>query len=61
MFALNGLPRLNYPVFAARRFHLASRDRFFLCVKAGDPHFDDVNTRRFFETLDAESVESVSA
>ena len=29
----NGLPRLNYPVFAAARFHLASKDRFFLCVK----------------------------
>src|SRR3954454_15818961 len=36
MLALNGLPRLSYPVFAAPRFHLASKDRFFLCIKAED-------------------------
>src|SRR5262249_5615719 len=27
---LNRLPRLSYPVFAASRFRLASKDRFFL-------------------------------
>src|SRR5690348_5493086 len=32
----NGLPRLNYPLFGAPRFHLASKDRFFLCVAADD-------------------------
>jgi Protein of unknown function (DUF3341) len=61
LFALNGLPRLNYPVFAAPRFHLASRDRFFLCVRAGDPRFDISGTRAFLETLKPESVELVPA
>jgi hypothetical protein len=33
MLWANGLPRLNHPVFAAQDFGLASRDRFFLCVR----------------------------
>src|SRR3954468_10650518 len=36
----NGLRRRSYPLFAARRFHLASRDRFFLCIKGGDAEFE---------------------
>src|SRR5689334_7282999 len=36
MLALNGLPRLSHPVFAARAFSRASKDRFFLCVLADD-------------------------
>ncbi len=47
MLALNRLPRLHYPVFGASRFHLASKDRFFLCIKAQDQRFDAQGTRRF--------------
>ena len=61
MLALNGLPRLRYPVFGAPRFHLASKDRFFLCIKAGDPRFDPSATRTFLERLGAETVELVPA
>jgi Protein of unknown function (DUF3341) len=39
MLWLNGLPRLHHPVFNVREFDLASRNRFFLCVLAGDPDF----------------------
>jgi hypothetical protein len=60
MLALNRLPRLSYPVFAAPRFHLASKDRFFLCIKADDPRFDRSDTQRFLQTLGAESVEFVA-
>lgn len=59
MLALNGLPRLHHPVFADRRFHLASRDRFFLCVKAEDERFDQSRTPRFLQSLGALSVEMV--
>jgi hypothetical protein len=59
MLYLNGLPRLHYPVFSAPRFHLASRDRFFLCVKAEDPHFGEEKTRLFLGELGARSVELV--
>ncbi|PAY04702.1 hypothetical protein CK489_36470 [Bradyrhizobium sp. UFLA03-84] len=55
----NGLPRLNYPVFAAPRFQLASKDRFFLCVKGEDPMFDDQATAEFLAGAGAASVERV--
>ena len=55
----NGLPRLNYPVFAAARFHLASKDRFFLCVSAHDAMFDERDTSAFLTDAGAVSVEQV--
>jgi len=61
MLALNGLPRLNYPVFAASHFHLASRDRFFLCVRAGDARFDPEQTAQYLGRIGARTVELVPA
>jgi hypothetical protein len=55
----NGLPRLNYPVFAARRFHLASKDRFFLCIKSDDAEFEPQKTSAFLAQTGALSVELV--
>jgi hypothetical protein len=55
----NGLPRLNFPLFAARRFRLASKDRFFLCVESRDAAFDEQVTASFLKGLGAISVELV--
>ena len=55
----NGLPRLNYPLFGASRFHLASKDRFFLCIGADDSEFDELRTLAFLRQLGASSVELV--
>ncbi len=55
----NGLPRLNYPVFAAKRFHLASKDRFFLCIRGGDAEFDAREISAFLKKAGALSVELV--
>ena len=61
MLYLNGLPRLHHPIFSASRFHLASKDRFFLCIKADDPRFGAVQTQQFLRDIGASSVELVPA
>jgi hypothetical protein len=55
----NGLPRLHYPVFGARRFHRASKDRFFLCIEGDDAKFDHQATSGFLKEAGALSVELV--
>jgi hypothetical protein len=51
MLALNGLPRLNHPIFNAPDFDLASRNRFFVSIRASDAAFDAGTVRAFLETL----------
>jgi hypothetical protein len=45
MLFLNGLPRLTHPVFNVREFDLASRNRFFVCIRAD-------GARDFLRTLE---------
>ncbi|SEJ14416.1 DUF3341 domain-containing protein [Paraburkholderia diazotrophica] len=59
MLAANGLPRLNHPVFNARHFEQATRNRFFLCLTARDPRFDIERSRRFLQGLQPMSVVEV--
>lgn len=56
----NGLPRLNYPLFGAKRFHHASKDRFFLCIGVDDGEFDEKETSAFLRGAGASSVELVT-
>lgn len=41
VLAANGLPRLAHPIFDAPDFDLASRNRFFLCLRTDDRAFDE--------------------
>jgi Protein of unknown function (DUF3341) len=59
MLARNRLPRPNHPAFNAQDFFRASKDRFFLCIKADDPQFDRHKTESFLENFGPISVSEV--
>jgi hypothetical protein len=59
MLALNDLPMPYHPVFNAPRFALATHDRFFLCIEAADPRFDNEQTRKFLQSLHPKGIEVV--
>ncbi|HUI94936.1 MAG TPA: DUF3341 domain-containing protein [Xanthobacteraceae bacterium] len=61
MLAKSRLPQLYHPVFEARAFARASRDRFIICVEAADPAFDARSVRETLEQLGAHDIEEVRA
>jgi hypothetical protein len=60
-FLGNRLPRLSHPVFAAPGFADASRDGFFLLVRADGDDFDAQQAGALLKDLGAESVREVPA
>ncbi len=61
MLALNGLPEPYHPLFNVKRFKLATRNRFFLCIEATDPLYDPQKTRHFLEGLNPHGVYEVES
>jgi hypothetical protein len=60
MLLINRLPRLSHPLFDVETFHLASLNRFFLVIEAGDRRFD-ARSRRFLTDLGAVRVDEAPA
>jgi hypothetical protein len=59
MLVLNGLPRLNHPLFNVDAFARATQDRFFLCIEARDDQFEPDVTRSFLTTLQPAAIYAV--
>lgn len=55
----SGLPRLMHPLFEIEEFRRATIDRFFLCIRADDPAFDEHRIAEFLTTLAPLSVYEV--
>lgn len=61
MLALNGLPQLYHPLFNVQAFELASRNRFYLCVRCSDRKYDAPTVQQHLEALDPLLVQEVPA
>ena len=61
MIVGNGLPRLRHPLFEAPHFDLATRNRFFLCLRGDGARFDESRARDFLESLKPMRVIEVAA
>ena len=59
MLIANGLPRLHHPIFNAPDFEQVTRNRFFLCLPARDPHYDEKRSRAFLQGLQPMSIAEV--
>lgn len=59
MFFLNGLPKLNNPLFNVDRFKKATDDGFFACIEADDDMFEKAEVKKLFEEAGATHIEEV--
>lgn len=60
MLALNRLPEPYHAMFNAPEFLRASKDGFFLCIKADDPRFEFSQTWDFLSGLNPRSLGEIS-
>jgi hypothetical protein len=60
-FIVARFPRLEHPVFNDERFHRASQDRFFLCVRSDDPRLGSTSLEELRSEWGADSIAEVPA
>jgi hypothetical protein len=61
LLAVSRLPKLYHPLFEAKSFARASKDRFLICIETSDPRFDADSIGELFSQLGAERIEEVRA
>ncbi|MEX1063339.1 MAG: DUF3341 domain-containing protein [Balneolaceae bacterium] len=59
MFFLNGLPRLNHPLFSIDNFSRATDDGFFICIESEDPQFEKEKVKKLFADAGVSNIEEV--
>lgn len=59
MFFLNGLPKLNHPLFNSENFKKATDDGFFVCIESEDPQFDEQKVQGLLKKAGATNIESI--
>lgn len=59
MFFLNGLPKLNHPLFSSENFKKATDDGFFVCIEADDPQFETEKVQHLLKEAGASSIEEI--
>ncbi len=59
MFFLNGLPRLNHPLFNSDNFKKATDDGFFVCIEAEDPQFESEKVQSLLKGAGASNIEEI--
>lgn len=59
MLFLNGLPRLNHPLFNSDQFKKASDDGYFVCIESDDPQFDQEKVEATLKEAGAEHIELI--
>ncbi len=59
MFFLNGLPKLNHPLFTSENFKKATDDGFFVCIEAEDPQFDSEKVQKLLSDAGASNIEEI--
>jgi hypothetical protein len=59
LLALTGLPRLNHPLFASKRFHRTSDDGFFIAIEARDGNFSITGTRAMLAAIGGSNIELI--
>jgi len=59
MFFLNGLPKLNHPLFTSENFKKATDDGFFICIEADDPQFEPEKVSKLLADAGATHIEEI--
>ncbi len=59
MIIINGLPRLNHPIFNWNRFAKVSDDKFFIIIESRDPHFSETKTKELLEEVGGKHITPV--